>query len=427
MQQLFHSFERKAPPGAENRMKNYLFPADILLPDFSKTDGTRWATVACDQYTSEPEYWEAAERLVGDAPSTLRLMLPEARLSEAAVSVPGIQRTMREYLAGGILREHKNCGVYLERTLADGKIRRGLVACIDLNDYDYSAGSASPVRATEKTVAERIPPRLAVRRGAPVEMPHVMLLIDDKENTVLGRFAGRKPDAYEFPLMADSGSVAASFVAADEFAGINGALNVLAAGRDNPIVLAVGDGNHSLATAKAAYEEIRAAVGEEAAANHPARYALVEVVNIYDESLQFEPIYRLVKTEDPQKLIADFAEYLDTENGAAPAQTFTLITENGEGTLSTPIAPYALPVTTLQRFLDDWAGENPSETDYIHGEDSLCKLAQKEGFVGFLFEGMRKEELFPSVETDGSLPRKTFSMGHAADKRFYIECRKIEK
>ncbi len=409
-------------------MKNYLYPTDVLLPDFNKTEGKKWAVVACDQYTSEPEYWENAEKFIKDCPSALKIMLPEARLDTAEEAVPVIQETMRKYLSEGILVNHADCGVYLERTLANKSVRRGIVAALDLEDYDYSKGSVSPVRATEKTVAERIPPRLAVRRGAPVEMPHVMLLIDDPDDAIIGGIAakyGKNADAYSFELMADSGSVRASFIPSSEFASINEKLGKLAGGRENPIVLAVGDGNHSLATAKAAYEEIKAKLGTEAE-NHPARYALVELVNIYDSSLKFEPIYRLVKSDNPGALIADFRKYLAGNRGNCGTQTFDIITEKGKETVTTDCAPFSLSVTTLQRFLDARQPEHRDEiTDYIHGEDSLEKLSSKPGFVGFLFDGMQKEQLFPSVEKDGSLPRKTFSMGHASDKRFYIECRKI--
>ena len=405
-------------------MKKYLYPSDILLPDFDRISGTKWAVIACDQYTSEPEYWQSAEDFIGEAPSTLKMMLPEVRLHEADTIVPQIRKTMQEYLESGVLVSRPNCGIYLERTLADGSVRKGLIACIDLEDYDYREDSHSPIRATEKTVQDRIPPRLAIRRSAILEMPHVLLLINDPENTVLGRFSGRKMDAYSFPLMKNSGFVEASFVGVNEFEAINTALHALD-GFSSSFVLAVGDGNHSLAAAKAAYEEIKEKLGEKAALCHPARYAMVEVNNIYDDSLQFEPIYRLVKTENPEKLIRDFAAYLETRNGKFGKQSFTIMTKNRETVLSAVHAAYALPVTCLQRFLDDWAKENYCKMDYIHGEHSLRELASQNGYVGFLFVGMKKSELFSSVTADGSLPRKTFSMGHAEDKRFYIECRKI--
>jgi hypothetical protein len=406
----------------------HFYPADILLPDFGPgaTDGTRWATVACDQYTSEPAYWKRVADFVGDAPSTLRLMLPEIYLADSAELVPRIRGAMYSYLDGGILREHLGCGIFLERTLGDGRVRRGVVGCIDLEEYDFTPGSNSPVRSTEKTVTERIPPRLAVRRGAPVELPHVLLLTDDPEDTVIGPLRGREADAYSFPLMEGGGSVAGSFIGGDDFVRMNAALDRLAEGRDDPIVFAVGDGNHSLATAKAAYEELKAARGEEFASGHPSRFALVEVVNVHDPSIEFEPIYRLCATPDPAALLSAFAACLSDLRGGAAPQKFTVITAAGRTELTAPAPELTLPVATLQAFLDGYSAGHPEvSTDYIHGARTLERLASEDGFCGFLFEGMSKSELFPAVERDGNLPRKTFSMGRAEDKRFYIEARKI--
>lgn len=411
-----------------------IYPADILLPDFCAVDGKKWACVACDQYTSEPEYWERVAKNVKDSPSTLNLMLPEVWLGESEMRVPPIQAAMKKYLNDGVLVEHKSSAVYLERVQSDGKLRRGLVCAIDLDDYDFSVGSVSPIRPTEKTVVERIPPRLAVRRGAPLEMPHVMLLVDDPEDLILSRFAGREMNAYAFDLSEGGGSVSAAFVSADEFDELNASLAVLA---DNavkraeknggaPITIAVGDGNHSLATAKASWQEVRATLTEEEAKNHPARYALVEICNLHEESLVFEPIYRIVENIDVMELANDFEAFASSQNGRFPAQTFDMILEGNNVEVTIEHPEYTLPVASLQHFLDEWLKENEGAViDYIHGEDTLCRLAARDACAGFVFEGMSKSELFPAVEADGTLPRKTFSMGHAADKRYYIECRKI--
>ena len=413
-----------------------IYPADILLPDFKAVSGKKWACVACDQYTSELEYWERVDAFVGDAPSTLRMMLPEVWLSDADARVPVIHTTMKKYIENGILEENKSCAVYLERLQSDGKLRRGLVCAIDLEDYEFSAGSASPIRPTEKTVVERIPPRLAVRRGAPVEMPHVMLLVDDPDDLILSRFAGRIADAYDFELAEDGGRVKASFVLSDEFSSINESLAVLAANAEKragenggaPITIAVGDGNHSLATAKASWEEIKKSLAEEEAASHPARYALAEICNLHEESLVFEPIYRLVENVDATALAEDFNKFAESQNGRFPAQKFELILEGEKTEIVIDRPEYTLPVASLQHFLDEWIKTHPEAVlDYIHGEETVCRLASKENAAGFVFEGMSKSSLFPAVEADGVLPRKTFSMGHAADKRFYIECRKILK
>lgn len=413
-----------------------IFPADILLPDFSAVDGKKWACVACDQYTSEPEYWERVDSAVADAPSTLRMMLPEVWLEDSETRVPPIHATMKKYIDEGILKDHPNCAIYLERIQSDGKLRRGLVCAIDLEDYEFSAGSTSPVRPTEKTVVERIPPRLAVRRGAPIEMPHVMLLIDDPDDTILSRFADREMDAYSFDLAEGGGSVKAAFVSSDEFDSLNDSLSVLAEKAKEraeknggaPITVAVGDGNHSLATAKASWQEIKATLTEEEAKAHPARYALAEICNLHEESLVFEPIYRIIENVDVMELAHDFEAFAAAQNGRFPAQTFDMILEGNNVEVVIEHPEYTLPVASLQHFLDEWMKSHPRAViDYIHGEDTLCRLAARDTCVGFVFEGMSKSELFPAVEADGVLPRKTFSMGHAADKRFYIECRKILK
>ena len=287
---------------------------------------------------------------------------------------------------------------------------------------------------TEKTVVERIPPRLAVRRGAPLEMPHVMLLVDDPDDVILSRFSGREMNAYSFDLAEGGGSVSAAFVSADEFDDLNRLLAVLADYAVNraeknggaPITIAVGDGNHSLATAKASWEEIKRTLTEEQAASHPARYALAEVCNLHEESLVFEPIYRLVENVDVMKLADAFESFAASQNGRFPAQTFDMILEGNNVEVVIEHPEYTLPVASLQHFLDEWLKNNSEAViDYIHGEDTICRLAARDNCVGFVFEGMQKSELFPAVEADGTLPRKTFSMGHAADKRFYIECRRI--
>ena len=411
-----------------------IFPADILLPDFSAVDGKLWACVACDQYTSEPEYWERVAATVKDSPSTLNLMLPEVWLEDSEKRIPPIHAAMKKYIDEGILKEHKNCAIYLERIQSDGKLRRGLVCAIDLEDYDFSVGSLSPIRPTEKTVVERIPPRLAVRRGASLEMPHVMLLVDDADDVLLSRFAGRAADAYSSDLAEGGGSVKASFVSADELDSLNSALAVLAQNAEKraknnggaPITLAVGDGNHSLATAKASWQEIRANLTEDEAKNHPARYALVEVCNLHEPSLVFEPIYRSIENIDVMELANDFETFAASQQGRFPAQIFDMILEGNNVEVVIEHPEYTLPVASLQHFLDEWLKSHPRAViDYIHGEDTLCRLAARDACAGFVFEGMSKADLFPAVEADGTLPRKTFSMGHAADKRFYIECRKI--
>ncbi len=420
-------------------MKTYFFPADICLPDFSRVDGLKWATVACDQYTSEPEYWEEAGRLVGDAPSTLRLMLPEAYLDKSESEIPKINDKMRKYLSEGVLQAHPDSMIYLERTQSDGKIRRGLVGAVDLEDYDFHKGSTSLTRATEGTVLERIPPRVEIRRDACLELPHIMVLIDDPCDTVIGNIAKSKDKyevAYDFELMGGGGHVKAYFVDKDSFDGVNSALGELASdgiskeryGVDAPSLLfAIGDGNHSLATAKTLYEEIKREIGEDAAREHPARYALCELVNLHDSALEFEPIYRVVFGVEPESFYEDLARYTSSLKGTAARQEIDVVWADGERSITVESPCEQLAVGTVQSFLDGYVKLHPeAEVDYIHGVDSTKTLAQRENAVGILFDGMGKDMLYKTVICDGALPRKTFSMGHAADKRFYIECRKIK-
>lgn len=404
-------------------------PADILLPDFDRVDGTRYAVIACDQFTSEKDYWDAAYETVGDAPSALSMVLPEIYLSETEKRLSAIHAAMQSY-EKDILRERKDAMIYLRRVQSDGKIRHGIIGKIDLEAYDYNKGSQSPVRATEGTVLSRIPPRAAVRREATLELPHAMLLIDDKENTVFSSLTGKESKmekAYAFDLMLDGGSVEAYYLTDAQKASVLAALEKIAAREgESGLCFAVGDGNHSLATAKAIYEEEKQGYTGDTACL-ASRYALCEVVNLHDDALVFEPIYRVVFHVDPEMLLSELRAYLSSLKGAAARQTLTAVGKDIEETLvaETPVA--ALTVGTLQDFLDGYLARHPeAEVDYIHGEDSLCKLADTENAVGFLFNGMDKSELFPAVKADGALPRKTFSMGHARDKRYYIEARRIK-
>lgn len=417
-------------------MAAYFLPADILLPDFNKINGTAWSVVACDQYTSEPDYWQEVEGKIGETPSTLRMILPEVYLDESEERVPAIHAAMEQYEKDVLLR-HPGSMIYLERTQSNGRVRRGLIGVIDLEQYDYNKGSCSLIRATEGTVLERIPPRLAVRRNAMLELPHVMLLIDDPEGTVIEPIAARAETletAYSFPLMQKGGSVVGRVVDSVGVGRITNALEKLIA-PDRirarygegvaPLLFAVGDGNHSLATAKAAYEEIKAAHGE-SALFHPARYALVEVVNLHDEALHFEPIYRVMFNVDPDDVLANLEKYSFELSGSSKPQQARFLSAGRRGTIHFGAPSEQLVVGTLQAFIDGYLAEHPeASVDYIHGAKSVEALAMRERSVGFLFAGMEKDELFSAVMRDGALPRKTFSMGAAADKRFYLECRRI--
>ena len=407
-------------------------PADICLPDFHTVDAEKWAVIACDQFTSEPEYWEACDAFVGAAPSALRLVFPEVWLSpDNAPRIAAINRAMHAY-EGGVLRTLGQPGyVYLERTQPDGRVRCGLVGMIDLEDYDYAPDAKTPIRATEGTVLSRIPPRVAIRRDALYELPHVMLLADDPEDRLLAPYAGGAALAplYDTPLMMGGGHLRGWAVPKSEERRIEAVLSALSPSSEDkaPFTLAVGDGNHSLATAKKIYEEMKQN-DPQVAKTSPARYALVEVTNLHSPALDFSPIYRLIVDCEPEQVADAFAEWgtkvgRDPANARLPQQTFHLLWAGGERELTLPHGLHPLAVGTVQAFLD---GRPDLSIDYIHDESSLAALAKKPGALGILFDGMKKQDLFPAVASGGSLPRKTFSMGHARDKRYYMEARKIK-
>ena len=388
--------------------------ADILVP---KTDISAWSVIACDQYTSEPEYWDKVREAAGDNPSALNIILPEVYLSEDnSDAVQSINSTMEQYIEDGVFTEYKDALIFVERVQTDGILRRGIIGKIDLERYDYHAGAKSAIRATEQTVIERIPPRVQIRENAPLELPHVMVLFDDIEDKVMSLMSERTDSfqkLYDFELMCGGGHITGWLVDDDT---ANEVLSLIQTLKDDDgLLFCVGDGNHSLATAKECYNQNNTEL---------SRYALCEILNIHEQAFCFEPIYRVVFGVKPETIIADFVDSCGDYDGE-DAHKYTCVWGNSECDIS--VKPTAkLAVGTLQTFLDDYLKKNPSvKIDYIHGVDSLKKLSSGENAVGFIFEGMKKEELFEAVVQDGSLPRKTFSLGHADDKRFYIEARKI--
>ena len=418
-------------------------PADILLP--KDCEYAKWSVVACDQYTSQPEYWQRVEEYVGRAPSALRLILPESCLEGPNVEtdIMEINNTMSRYLREGRFSEHPDALIYVERTLDSGKVRRGLVGMVDLEQYDYEPGSSAPIRATEGTVLSRIPPRVAVRKNAPVELPHVMLLVDDPERTViepLSAQTGEMQVLYNFDLMERGGHIRGWELTGEQQAQVARALSALAdpakfnaryGTKDEAVMLfAVGDGNHSLATAKECYERQKRLTPPEQWATLPARYALVELDNLHDASLEFEPIHRVVFGVKPEELLEALTEYYPgaKRGGSAGGHKLAYVYGETQGIVSVPNPAAQLPVGTLQNFLDWYLAQHKGgRVDYIHGEDVVRKLAAQPDTVGFLLPAMGKEELFPTVIRDGVLPRKTFSMGEAHDKRFYLEARRIRE
>jgi len=424
----------------------------VYLPK-AGIDLHKWAVIACDQFTSEPEYWHDVEKIVGDAPSTLNLTFPEVYLEKPGEEerIQSVQSTMRKYVDEGIFQSRDGL-IYVERTVG-GKTRKGVMLCLDLECYDYNKGSSSLIRATEGTIVDRLPPRIRIRQCATIELPHILVLIDDPQHTVIEPLSAAKPKLeklYDFDLMLDSGHLA-GYAVSDEYENqVVAALRDLVkpetfsakygVGKDEPVLLfAMGDGNHSLATAKAIWEKMKPQVGMD----HPSRYALVEVENVHDDVLEFEPIHRVLfglKKDlfaELKKTFGDNFSYTEVADGTEMTQRVDSA-EGGKqaiglvgggksfGVIEITNPSSNLAVGTIQSFLDVFLKNGGAEKiDYVHGEDVVERLALQAGNAGFYLAGMHKSELFKTVILDGALPRKTFSMGEAKEKRFYMEARKI--
>ena len=414
-------------------------PADILIP--KNIDFKKWSVVACDQYTSEPEYWEKAAKTIGGSPSTLDIIFPEVYLDEpgGAERIKKINAAMSEYLASGIFEELKGSYVYVEREQSNGRTRSGLVGMVDLEEYDYRRGSHSKIRATEGTIIERIPPRKKIRINAPLELPHILMLIDDTEKTVIEPLTARKQNfrkLYDFDLMLGGGRIAGYLVPDSEHGRIAEAIAAL---EDRPafdekygvtgkdvMVFAVGDGNHSLATAKSCWDEIKKGLTDAEIENHPARYALVKLENIHDDALEFEPIQRVLFDVDPEDVMrALYKRYPRASSESNDGHKIRYKYGETCGEVYIEDCGGNLAVGTVQDFLDEYIEKNGGRVDYIHGDHVVQTLTDNENTIGFMVDPMEKSQLFECVIKDGSLPRKTFSMGEAADKRYYLECRKI--
>ena len=420
-------------------------PADILLPE-AGTPLDPWACIAVDQFTSQPEYWQRAEALAEGKPSTLHIVLPEAYLGtpQEEARLQKIHAAMEHYRAQVLTRKIHGY-VYVERTQLDGTVRQGLVGAVDLEAYDYAPGSQTAIRPSERTVVERIPPRLKVRRGAVLETPHVMMLADDAGQTLIEPVSARKeelPLLYDGELMLGGGHLRGWAVEDPALIdAIGAALAGLAdpgafarrwpaAAGQTPMVLAVGDGNHSLATAKAYWEELKPTLPEDQRATHPARWCLAEVCNVHSPAIEIEPIHRVVFGVTARELYRDLDRW-DQANPAvphAPAQCFRLADRQGEFEVQwqNPVAP--LTVGSVEAFLAVWLPQHPkARVDYIHGASAALALASRPEApaTAILLPDLHKSDLFRGVVLGGVLPRKTFSMGHAEEKRYYNECRVI--
>ena len=397
-------------------------PADILLPADDET-ARFWPVVACDQFTSQREYWQELEKLVGDRPSALNIVFPEVYLDEGYGRIESIQRHIRDYLSRGVLTERVHEGfVLVERSTRSG-VRIGLVGKVDLDCYDYTPESKALIRATEGTVISRIPPRVKIRQGAEVESPHVMLLCDDRERELIEPLYARRkelPKLYDLELLMGGGHLR-GYAVTGELAKKTQEIIARQQSRSD-LYLAVGDGNHSLATAKTCWEQIKSGLTEAERKSHPARYALAELVNLHCEALNFEPIHRVLFNVDAGKLIDDFTSAVPWAEG----EDIVFIHKGGRRGVKLTAAGDRLPVDVLQTFLDRWLEAHPeTEIDYVHGSAALEELSVKDGNCGMALKAMDKNALFPAIIAGGVLPRKTFSMGEAEEKRYYMECRKI--
>ena len=429
---------------------------DILLPA-SPIDLTKWATIACDQHTSEQEYWTKVEDIVGENPSTYHIVYPEIYLHapDEAERIAAIQDTMDAYLADGVIAPIGPGFILIERTLPDERTRTGLVAALDLEAYDFSENARSLIRPTEDTIVDRIPPRLRIREGASLEIPHIMVLMDDPDKSVLEPLLSQRDRlslVYDTDLMLGGGHIRGYHIREGKYLSqIENALSSLLAKKKaqygDPLLFAMGDGNHSLATAQAYWDTIKKDLGPAEKETHPARYALVEIQNIHDAGIHFEPIHRVMFSVNPKAFRdALFSFYQDAncrvqtdtipvsdmqERVIPPADNSAhsvILLHGGQCELVT-VSPglHYLPAGTIQRFLDAYLSENKKiKIDYIHGKTSLAALAQKPDTVGIYLPPVPKHSFFDTIVTEGVMPQKTFSMGEAAEKRYYMECRRIQ-
>lgn len=446
MLQLLKHQQKEIKVNINEKLAKFGFKsADILIPS-DGIDLKAWAVVACDQYTSQPEYWHELEAEIGSKPSTLKIIYPEVYLEspDKEEIIKSINETMHAYLENGIFKEYKDSFILVKRDTESGT-RYGLMAALDLEQYDYSVSSHTLIRATEGTILSRIPPRKQIRKNAELELPHIMVLISDKYRKIIEPLRDKKDSLekiYETDLNKDGGHITGYLVDRDEdketiaegFEKIYSELD-----NSNPLLFAMGDGNHSLATAKSCWEDLKATLTEEERKTHPARFALVEIENIFDEGLQFEPIHRVffnLKKDAFDKLLIDNCKSFSSEKISDKhkmleeinklGQHFGLIDKNGMYVYTVVNGKKNIAAGTLQLIIDQMLEKNLGQVDYIHGVDVTLELARKDGNIGVILPDISKENFFSDMLKDGAYPRKTFSIGHANEKRYYMEARKIK-
>ncbi len=402
--------------------KRVFVPGDILLPE--GVDYSRWSVIACDQFSAQRDYWDRVTEYVGKSPSTLNMIVPEAYLGSVSMAEASVERNkvMEDYLNGDLFKTLKDSFIYVERKTSEGLTRRGLVGLIDLDSYEYVKGNNAPIRASENTVVLRLPPRIEVRKNAALELPHAMMLIDDAKETVIEPLTAIKnelPKLYDFELMEGGGSICGWQVTGEDAEKVMSAMDELAR---REVQIVIGDGNHSLAAAKECWNQMKTGLAAEELENHPARYALAELNNVYDSGICFEAIHRAALGVNTEKML----EALKNELGCEEGCQLTYFSTNGNGTITIPFPSLGGMIGSLQTFMDKYTEENGGEIEYIHDESAVRELAAKDGNLGLLLPSMDKADLFNTVITDGVFPKKSFSIGHARDKRYYLECRKIK-
>jgi len=401
--------------------KSIFMPAKILLPKDVSME--KWSVIACDQFSSEHDYWERVADFVGDAPSTLKMVIPEAFLEDVdeASAISSISAAMNDYINCGVFHEVADSFIYVERTQPDGRVRRGVIGTVDLEEYDFACANAEII-ASEGTVLDRLPPRIRVRRNAKLELPHIITFVDDIDDLLIGplaKKAGSLPVLYDFSLMEGGGRIKGMQVTSADAENVMKAIAKLRL--KNNMLMVVGDGNHSLAAAKLLWNEIKETLTEEERESHPARVALVEVNNVYDSAIDFEAIHRIIFDVVPDEFLFAF------EKAMMPGNDYVLhwVAQDKSGEIGIAADCIGDMLVAMQDFIDDYASKRGCRIDYIHGEDSTKMLAKSENCVGIVLPAMEKAELFATVAASGVFPKKSFSVGHARDKRYYLECRLI--
>ena len=402
-------------------MRDIFTTADILVPN--NISRGKWSTIACDQFSSEKEYWERVREVVGDEPSTLNMIIPEAYLEEIdeEKELKKIHTAMHDVLGSGALKELKDSFVYVERTQPDGRVRKGMVGVIDLEEYDFS-GTDSAIRASELTILDRLPARVRVRQGAALELPHIITFVDDIDATVIepvSEIVDKLTLVYDFDLMEGGGHIKGWQVAGSDAEKVMAALRTLHEKDD--MLMVMGDGNHSLAAAKVFWDELKPSLSEAERETHPARRALLEVNNVYDSAITFEAIHRVFFDTDAAAFVSEFEKAMPKGDD----YVIQWVSKDGSGEVGVKADCIGDMLVLMQDFVDEYVEKNGGIQDYIHGDESTKKLAEQDRAVGLILPSMDKAEFFETVSKSGVFPRKSFSVGHAQDKRYYLECRKI--